>query len=104
MAQFIFKVFRVRLPRLPDQINPVCHLRHEPFGKTKRPIAVFVISRCANRIAARIGCVVISAVVVDRPIGELKMRVRADGILIEEIHHAELPEADFQPASRQFLK
>ena len=104
MTQLIFKVFRVGLPRLPHQINSVRDLGHEPLGKAEAPVAIFIIGGRADGVAARVGCVVVGAVVVDGPVGELKVGIRANRIDIKKIHHAELSEADFQPAARQFLK
>src|SRR5690349_8854372 len=99
MAQFILEVFRMGLPGFPHQINSIGHLGHERLGETKTPIMVFVVRRRANCVPTRIGGVVIGAIVVDGPVGELKMSIRAHRILVEEIHHAEFSEPDLQAAA-----
>ena len=104
VTQFVFEIFRVRLPRLPDQIDAVGDLGHESFGEAKSPVAVFVVGGKADGIAASVGGIVPGAVVIDRPVEELEVSVGADGIDIEEIGHAELAEADFQTAARQFVE
>ena len=104
MAQFVFPIFRVNLPRPPHQIDSVRDLRHERFGEAETPVAVLVIRHHAHGVAARIGGIVPGAVVVDRPVDELKMRVGAYRIQVEEIRHAELAKANFQAAPRQFVE
>src|SRR5208282_6726031 len=49
-------------------------------------------------VAARVGGVVVRAVVVDRPVQELEVTVRAPGVQIEEIGQVELTQAKFDPA------
>jgi len=104
VTQFIFPILRMSLPRLPYQVDSVRDLRHEPFGEAKTPVAVLVIHHESHGVTASIGGVVPGAAVVDRPVHELKMRVRPNGILIEEIGHAELAEANLQAAARQLVK
>ena len=53
---------------------------------------------------ARVGGIIVCAVVVDGPVDELKMGVGAHGIYVKEIRHAEFANADFQPPARQFIE
>src|SRR5215470_8156082 len=74
-AEFVCKVFGMGLPRLPDQINSVCYLGHQRFDETESPITIFIISGSPDGVTPRIGGIVIGTIVVNRPVGELKMSV-----------------------------
>jgi len=102
--QLILPVFRMNLPGPPYQIDSVCNFRHEPFRKTEAPVAVLVIRDQSHGVTARVGGIIPRAVVIHRPVHELKMSVGAHRILIEEIRQAELAKADFQPPPRQLIK
>ena len=104
MTQFVFEILGVDLPGPPDQVDAVGDFRHEGFGETESPVAVFVVGGEADGVAAGVGGVVPGAVVVGGPVEELEVRVGADGIDVEEIRHAELAEADFETAARQFVE
>src|SRR6202521_1569715 len=104
MAQLIFPIFRMNLPRPPYQLDSVRNLWTQRFREAETPVAVLVIRHDAHGIAARIGGVVPGAVVVHGPIGELKMRIGADRIQIEEVRHAELAETNFEAAPRQLVE
>ena len=92
------------LPRSPHQVDPVSDLGHEGFREAKSPISILEFGNRANGVAARIGSVVVGAVVVDGPVRKLKMGVRAHRILVEEIGHAELAEPDFQATAGDFIE
>ncbi len=104
MAQFIFPIFRMNLPRPPHQIDSIRDLRHEPLGEAETPVTVLIVRHHAHGVAARIGGVVPCAVVVHRPVVELKMGVGAYRIHVKEIRQAELAETNFQAAARQFVE
>ena len=104
VAKFVFEVFRVDLPGPPDEIDAVGDFRHEGFGETESPVAVFVVGGEADGVAARVGGVVPGAVVVGGPVEELEVRVGADGVDVEEIRHAEFAEAEFEAAAREFVE
>ena len=92
------------LPGLPDQIDAVGDFRHEGFGETESPVAVFVVGGESHGVAARVGGVVPGAVVVGGPVEELEVRIGAHRIDVEEVGHAELAEAEFETAARQFVE
>ena len=94
----------MRLPGPPDEIDAVGDFRHEGFGETESPVAVFEVGGEADGVAASVGGVVVGAVVVGGPVEELEVSVGADGIDVEEIGHAELAEAEFETAARQFVE
>jgi hypothetical protein len=104
VAKLIFEVFRVRLPGLPHQIDSIRDFGHESFGDAEPPVAVFIVRGDSHGVAASVGGVVVGAVVVDGPVGELEFSVGAHRIDIEEIRHAEFAEADFQTPTRQFFE
>jgi len=68
VAQFVFVVFGVDLPGPPYQVDAVGDFRHESFGETESPVAVLEVGSEANGVAARVCSVVVSTVVVGRPI------------------------------------
>ena len=94
----------MRLPHLPHQIDSVRNLGHESFAEAEAPIAVFIIGGKADGVAACVGGIVPGAVVVDGPVGELKVCIRAHRINVKEVRHAELAKADFQPTAWQFIE
>ncbi len=69
-----------------------CRCRWRPSASAPRrtapPIAARRTRRSRRGVAARIGRVVVGAVVVDRPVRELEMAVAADGVDVEEIRDA----------------
>src|SRR5215472_13418378 len=92
------------LPGLPDEIDAVSHLRHESFGETKSPVAVFEIEQDSGGVAAGVGGVVPGTVVIGRPVDELELGIAAYGIDVEEIGQAEFPDAKFEAATRDFVE
>ena len=83
---------------------PFATLGMSPSAKAESPIAVFVIGGNADGVAARVGGIVIGAVVVDGPVGELKVGIRAHELTSKKSTMLNFAEADFKPAARQFLK
>ncbi len=104
VAEFVFEIFRVDLPGLPDEIDSVGDFRHESFGEAESPVAVFEVGGEADGVAAGVGGVVPGAVVVGGPVDELEVSVGADGVDVEEIRHAEFAEAEFETAAREFVE
>src|SRR5579864_8890797 len=94
----------MHLPRSPHQVDPVSDLGHEGFREAKSPISILEFGNRANGVAARIGSVVVGAVVVDGPVRKLKMSVGSHRILVEEIDHAEFAETDFQATTGNFIE
>ena len=88
--------------QIPFEIDAVGYFRHQSFGKTHAPVSILIFNYQAVSIAARVGGVVVGAVVVDGPVRELEMAVAADRVDVEEVRHAELPRADFNVAYWQF--
>src|SRR6516164_8017161 len=103
-ARVICEVLGMRLPGLPHQVDSVGYPRHQALGETEPPITIFVVRGDSDRVAARIGGVIVSTVVVDGPIRKLKMGIRTHGILVEEIDHAEFSKADFQAPTGKLLE
>ena len=94
-ARLEFQVLRARSRNVGVEVLVVGHLRHQRFGKTRRPPAIVVLQHCAVGVAARVGGVVVGAVRVYRRVEELQVTVGAIGIHIEEIYQIELAEAEF---------
>src|SRR5208282_1195170 len=94
----------MNLPGAPHQVNAVGYGGHKSFGEAETPVAVLEIGQHANGVAARISGVVPGAIVVGRPVDELKVRVGTDRILIEEIGQAEFSEANFETAAGQLIE
>ena len=63
------------LPGLPHQVDSIGYLRHQGLGETQPPITIFVVGSDSDRVAARIGGVIVGTVVVDGPIRKLKMGI-----------------------------
>ena len=69
---------------------------HQHLAEAGRPGAVVVFRHQPVRVAARVGGVIVGAVVHDGPVHELEMAVAADRVQVEEIHRAHLAQAQFQ--------
>ena len=104
VTQFVFEVFGVGLPGLPDEIDPVGDFWHESFGEAEAPVAVFEVGGEADGVAASVSGVVVGAVVVSGPVDELEVSVGANGIEVEKVGHAEFAEAEFEAAARKFVE
>src|ERR1700676_1664418 len=78
VTQFVFEILRVNLPRPPHQVDAIGDFGHQRLGKAKTPIAVFVVDAEADGVTAGVGGVVVSAAIVDGPVGELQMETGAD--------------------------
>src|SRR5262249_45465491 len=72
--------------------------------KTRTPILILKFDHNAVGIAARIGSVIVSAIIIESPIEELQMAVAADRVLIKKICRAKLANPNFQTALGQFCK
>src|SRR5258708_23610858 len=97
-AKFKFNVFRAGAAQVPDEINAIRDFRHKHLAEADAPVAVLKFEDCAVGIAACVGGVVVSAVVVDGPVQELQMAVAADRIEVKEVCRAKLAGGKFQPA------
>ena len=89
------QVFRTRPRNVGVEVLVVGHLRHQRFGKTRRPPVIVVLQHRAVGVAARVGGVVVGAVRVYCRVEELQVTVGGIGIHIEEIDQIELAEAEF---------
>jgi len=103
-AQFVFEVFGVGLPGLPNKVDSVGDFGHESFGEAEAPVAIFEVGGEADRVAAGVSGVVVGAVVVGGPVDELEVSVGADGIEVEKVGHAEFAEAEFEAAARELVE
>src|SRR5579872_147735 len=103
-AEFVFDILRMRLPRLPDEVDSVGDFGHEGFAEAKTPALIFKIDDGTNRVATSIGGIVPGAIVVDGPVKKLKMGIAAGRVDIEEVWHAELAKPEFDAAAREFLE
>jgi hypothetical protein len=101
MMHLEFNVFRVSAAEVRVQIDAVGHLGHQRFRKPHGPVAVVVLHHRGIRVAARVRGVIVGAVVVERPIHELEIAVRAVRVQIEKIHQAEFSEANLEAPHRQ---
>src|ERR1700732_2568937 len=63
---------------------------------------IVVLEHHACRVATRVGGVVVSAVVIHRPIEELQAAILSPGVQVEKIHYAEFADADFNAARGEF--
>jgi hypothetical protein len=68
--QFQFVILRPRAAQVTLQIDTISHLRHQRLFKPDSPIPVVMLRQQPNRVAARVGSVVESAIVVRRPVHE----------------------------------
>ncbi len=100
-TRFEFKVVCVTPRDVPIHVDAVGHRRHQCFGASQRPVRRHQLNDHGVRVAARVGGVVVRAVVVDGPVGELQMAVAAGRIEVEEIHEPHLSGPDLQSALRQ---
>ena len=76
-AKFVFEILCVDLPGPPYEIDTIGDFRHEGFGETESPVAVFVVGGEADGVAASVGGIVPGAVVVDGPVDELEDECRS---------------------------
>jgi hypothetical protein len=97
-AQLELPVLAVGTAEGPIEIDAVGDDGHCRDAVARRPDTVVVFKHSANRVTARVRGVVPCAVVVDGPVGELQMAVRANGIQIENIRKTHLPHANIEPA------
>ena len=96
-----FVVLRMRVLQIFLESQPVGPLGYERFRKPKTPCSIFVVDNRAPRVAARVGGVVVGAVVYDCPVHELRMTIVGDAVDVEEIHQVEFADVDIEPARRQ---
>ncbi|MNX94764.1 hypothetical protein D3C86_1270110 [compost metagenome] len=80
------------------QLAPVRLQRQQEVAEARRPAIADVLQRRAPVIAARIGRVVERAVRHERPVHELRARVRAVRVLVEHVDHAEVAGGQHHPA------
>ena len=99
--QFKLEVFGVRAAQVRVEMDPIGNFWHQRHGESRGPSPVVVFDHRRKSEAACIRCVVVRAVVVHGPVHELKTRIRTIRIHVEEVRHAELPEANLQPALRK---
>src|SRR5262249_49898162 len=104
MPPFQLVIFGMDLPRLPDKIDAIGDFEHQNFAETESPVAVFVIGCQSDNIATHINDIIPNTVVVDGPVEELKMRIRADRVDVKEIRHAELAETDLETTPQKLFE
>ena len=101
MVQLEFDIFGAGAGKIGVDVDAVRHLGHQRFRESHGPMAVVVFHHRGIRVAARVRGVVVGAVVVERPIHELEITVRAVRVQIKKIHQAEFSEANFEAPHRQ---
>src|ERR1700751_561659 len=94
-ARFEFKICGAGAGDVCVEIDSVRDFGHQRFGEANGPPMIVVFEDHAVGVAARVGGVVVGAIVVDGPIEELEVAVVAVGIEIEEIRHGEFSYANF---------
>ena len=97
---FELEVFGACARDISVEMDAVRYFRHQGFSEAHRPPVIVVFDQGAVGVAARVRCVVVGAVVVHRPIEELQVRIRAPGVDVEEIGHAEFSDAELDSAGR----
>ncbi len=96
-----FEIFRPGTAKIPLQVRTVRDFGHQRLAEAEGPVAVVIFSDYADGVAASVRGVVVSAVVVHRPIHELGVTVTATVVEIKEVRHPKLAGAQFQPPNRQ---
>ncbi len=104
MTQLEFNILRAGAAQVGVEVNAVRHLGHQRFRESHGPMPVVVFHHCGVGKTARIRGIVVGAVIVERPVHELEIAVRAVRVHVEKIHQAEFSEAKFQAPHRQFLE
>ena len=97
-VQFEFNIFCPGSPHVRIEVNAVGYFRHQGFRKSYCPAPLVIFEHRRKRESSRVRRIVVRAVVIHRPVHELKSGVAAVSIGIEEVRQTELAEADFEPA------
>src|SRR5712692_9587579 len=97
-VEFDLDIFCPRTAHFRIEVNAVGHFRHQRLRKSDSPAPLMIFEHRRKSESSRVRRVVVRAVVVHSPVHELETGVRTVGIVIEEIRHAELPKANFEPA------
>src|SRR5689334_4461897 len=94
LSQLEFNVLGPRPSEFPFIVDSVGHPRHQNLGVAHSPRAILILNNDSYGVAARIGCVIVSTVVINSPIQKLQMAVASRRIEIEEIGHTEFAYAN----------
>ena len=94
-AKLGFHILGMSAAQVCVKIDSVGHFRHQGFREADRPARIVIFHDGAVGVSAGVRRVVPRAVVVDGPIQELQMAVAAARVVVEEISHAEFPDAQF---------
>ena len=69
MAEFQLDVFGARSGEIGVEVDAICDFRHQGFREAQHDVLVVVIlDHRGEREAARVGCVIECAVVIDCPV------------------------------------
>ena len=85
-------------------MNPIRYFGHKRFGEPNRAVAVVIFEHGAESVSAGVRGIIVSAVVVHRPIQKLKITVRAVVVQVEEIRDSKFTESQFQAPCREFAE
>src|SRR6185437_1747852 len=100
-AELQFQVLCSRTAEVEIKFDAIGNLGHEQFSEADSPSRRLVFEDGAIGIATGVRGIVVSAIVVDGPVGELKMTVGAHVVVVEEVRRTEFADAKFQPALGQ---
>ena len=94
---FQLQVFGAGAAQIGIEIDAVGHRRHQGFPEAHLEFRPGIAEDRGDGIAAGIGGVIVSAIVIDSPIGKLQMAVAAYRVIVEKIHQPHLAHGEFNP-------
>ena len=95
--EFELEIRGVSLAQIPGQVGSIRYGGQQDLTKTQAPRGALVFHDDSPGVASRVGGVVVSPVLVDRPVHKLKVTVAANGVDVEKVAHRELADAQLQP-------
>ena len=100
-TKFELDVLGMCVANICIESDPVSDGRHHRLRGSDGPARRVELREHAPCVSARVGGVVVSAVVVDGPVRELLVAVAQHAVRVEEVDHAELSGSQLDSALRE---